>query len=84
MPTYLVEEVALTGKRYTGTECAEHHLIVAAYPNEELMDRVMAFAKGLNKYRGVVGEMKRVLHANIIKLMEKDDLEYIKQGNIAV
>jgi len=84
MPTYLLEEVILTGKRYTGTECAGNHLVVATYPNGELMDKVMAFAKGLNKGRGVVGEMKRVLHANIIKLMEKDDLECIKQGNIAV
>jgi hypothetical protein len=29
-------------------------------------------------------DLKLLLHDHIVKLMEKDDLEYIQQGNIAV
>ena len=83
LPMYIVEELILTGSRLTGAECATNHLIVATYNNDSLMDEVMAFAKGLNKGRWIVGEMKKVLNGHIVKLME-EDMGYINQGHVVV
>jgi len=83
LPPSLFPDLILTGRRLTGLECVEHHLVSAAYPNEELMDKVMAFAGGLNKGRQIVGSMKRVLHSRTIQLME-DDKAVLQQGEIRV
>ena len=84
LPAYLVDEAILTGKRYTGTECAEHHIIAATYPDNVLMDKVMAFADGLNRGRGIIGEMKRVRNAHITRLMEGEDRRHIERGEVRV
>jgi hypothetical protein len=47
------------------------------------MDKVMEYSKGLNKGRGIVGEMKRVMHARTLKLMEEDSSS-IQEGQILV
>jgi len=83
LPPSLFPELILTGRRLTGLECADYNVVSAAYPNEELMDRVMAFAAGLNKDRQIVGRMKPVLNARIIRLMEEDKA-VLKQGDVRV
>jgi len=83
LPGHIVNELILTGKRMTGAECAAGHIVTAAYNNEELMDKVMEYSKGLNKGRGIVGEMKRVMHAHTIKLLEEDAVT-IQEGQILV
>lgn len=83
LPPWLLPELILTGRRLTGLECAGYHLVSAAYPNEELMEKVMAFAAGLNKGRGIVGSMKQVLHARTVQLMEEDKA-VLRQGDIRV
>ena len=83
LPTSLVPELILTGRRLTGLECADYNVVSAAYPNEELMDRVMAFAGGLNKGRQIVGRMKQVLNSRIIQLME-DDKAVLQKGDVRV
>jgi len=47
------------------------------------MEKVMAFAGGLNKGRQIVGAMKQVLHSRIIQLMEEDK-SVLQQGEIRV
>jgi enoyl-CoA hydratase/carnithine racemase len=76
-------DLILTGRRLTGIECAANNVVSGAYPNDELMDRVMAFSKGLNKGRWIVGQMKQVLNSRIIRLME-DDKAILKQGDVRV
>ncbi len=83
LPGYMVEELILTGRRLTGAECAAGHVVSAAYNNDELMDKVMAYARSLNKGRGIVGEMKKVMNGPIVKLME-EDAGLIKEGQILV
>ncbi len=83
MPMYMVEDVVLTGRRFTGAECAANQVVVEAYDNAELMNKVMAFAGSLNKGRQIVGEMKRVLNGRVLKLME-EDVDHIKPGEIRV
>jgi Delta3-Delta2-enoyl-CoA isomerase len=83
IPMYMVEDVVLTSRRFTGAECAANHVVAEAYDNAELMNKVMAFAGSLNKGRQIVGEMKRVLNGPVLKLMEAD-VNHIKQGEIRV
>jgi len=82
-PVHVVKELILAGRRLTGLECAASHVVSAAYDNDELMDKVMAYARGLNKGRGIVGEMKKVLNGPIIELLDKDTGS-IKEGQIVV
>lgn len=83
MPFAVAEELVLTGRRFTGAECAASHIIAGAYPNDELRGRVMAFAAGLNKGRWIIEQMKRVKNGRVVKLMEKD-LEYVEDGKVKV
>jgi enoyl-CoA hydratase/carnithine racemase len=83
LPPSLVPELILTGRRLTGLECAAYNVVAAAYPNEELMDKVMAFAVGLNKDRKIIGHMKQVINARIIQLMEEDKA-LLQQGDVRV
>ena len=83
LPPSLVPELILTGRRLTGLECAAYNVVAGAYPNEELMDRVMAFAAGLNKGRGIIGRMKQVLNSRIIRLMQEDKA-ILRQGDVRV
>ncbi|MBN1689741.1 MAG: enoyl-CoA hydratase/isomerase family protein [Dehalococcoidia bacterium] len=82
-PVHVVKELILAGRRMTATECVSSHVVSAAFGNEELMDKVMAFAGGMNKSRGIVGEMKRVLNGPVIELIDKDAAS-IKEGEIVV
>jgi len=72
-------EMALTGKRYTAKEMAASGVLVKACESEEvLVADTMAFAKALQKKRGVFGEMKRRLHAGIVEVIDKEDPKYIE------
>jgi Delta3-Delta2-enoyl-CoA isomerase len=83
MPMHIYRDLILTGRRLTGEECAAAHVVTAACDNDELMDRVMAFAKGLNKGRGIVREMKSIMNAPIVKLMEEDAAS-LREGQVLV
>jgi len=83
LPAYVVQDLILTGRRLTGVECAEKHIVTEAYPNDDLMDRAMAFARGLNKGRWIVGQMKQVLNGRIVQMMEEDK-GYMNQGKVKV
>ncbi len=79
----VVKDLILTGRRLTGLECVSSHVVSAAFGNEEMMDRVMSFAGGLNKSRSIVGEMKKVLNGPVVELIDKD-IASIGEGQIIV
>jgi len=83
LPAYKARELVLTGRRFTGHQSAEHHIVAGTYHNEELAEKVMGFASGLSKGRQIVGSMKGVLNRGVVDLM-KDDLGIIRQGHIMV
>ncbi len=83
MPMYMVEDAILTGRRFTGAECVANHIVVNAYNNDELMEKVMAFARGLKKGRAIVSEMKKVINNRYLKLVE-EDMKYIEKGELRV
>jgi enoyl-CoA hydratase/carnithine racemase len=83
LPAHVVRELVLTGRRFTGHQSAEHHIVAGVYHHEELEEQVMKFAAGLNKGRQITGSMKGVLNRRVVDLM-KDDLGIIRQGHIMV
>jgi len=83
LPTHIVDQLVLVGRRLTAEECVSGHVVTAAYNNDELMGKVMDFARGLNKDREIVGEMKKVLYAPIVKLFE-EDADELKEGQVLV
>jgi enoyl-CoA hydratase/carnithine racemase len=83
LPAYIVQDLVLTGRRFTGHQSAEHHIVSVAHHHEELEEKVMKFAAGLNKGRQIVGSMKGVLNRRVVDMM-KEDLKIIGQGHVMV
>lgn len=78
LPMHLAVEAELTGKRFAATELEKFHVIRKACSMDDLMKEATGFAKGLNKGRSIVSEMKRVLYKDIgylIDNVEKPDLD---------
>ncbi len=69
LPMYYVEEAQLTAKRFTAIELEECHAVYKACTMDELMKEATSFAKGLNKGRGIVSDIKKVLHKDIGSLI---------------
>ena len=83
LPAYVVWELVLTGRRFTGHQSAEHHIVACAYHHVELEEKTLKFAAGLNKGRQITGSMKGVLNRRVVDLM-KADLGIIAQGHVRV
>ena len=62
IPQYKLEELQYTGKRATAHECEAHHIITKACHMDDLMNETLAFAKGLNKRREIILEMKKRMY----------------------
>jgi enoyl-CoA hydratase/carnithine racemase len=80
MPMYMVAEMEFTGNRLTAEECEAHHMITKACHIKNLMDEALAFAKGLNKERGIIAEMKARLNRDIIHAIDVEDVPFIESG----
>jgi enoyl-CoA hydratase/carnithine racemase len=78
IPLYKVEEMEYTGCRLTAHQCEEHHIVMKAFPNEQLLDEVMKFAKGLNKRREIMTEMKNRMNGEIVRIIDVEDVPYIE------
>ena len=77
LPTALVLEAQLTGKRYTAAELEAQRVVVKACPVGDLMNEALAFAKTMNKGREILKTMKEVTFKNILRVMEADDPAYL-------
>lgn len=78
LPGPLVIEAQLTGRRYTAVELEAHKVVVQACPVDDLMNRVMAFGKTLNKGREILKTMKAVGFKPILQIMDTDDPVYLE------
>lgn len=79
VPYYKFNEMLLTGNRYTATELEKHNIILKACPDQDsLMNESIAFAKTLNKKRGIFGEIKKRLHKEIVGVIDREDSEFIE------
>jgi len=80
IPQYKVEELHYTGKRATAEECEAHHIITKACHIDDLMDEAVSFAKGLNKRREIMAEMKKRMYKDIVHTFDVDDPPVIESG----
>jgi Delta3-Delta2-enoyl-CoA isomerase len=83
MPMYMVEDIILSGRRFTGKEAAASQIITGSYEEDEFIDKVMAFAQGCNKGRWIVGEMRKVYYLDVLKQMATD-MEHVEPGTVRV
>ncbi|MCD6571119.1 MAG: enoyl-CoA hydratase/isomerase family protein [Deltaproteobacteria bacterium] len=84
IPMYKFEEMKYTGKRLTAQECEEHHIVMKACHINDLMAKVLSFAKGLNKRREVIGEMKRGMCKDIVHVIDVEDPPVIETGRFSI
>ena len=80
IPMYKFEEMKYMGKRLTAQECEEHHIIRKACHINDLMDEVLTFAKGLNKRRDIIREMKKGMYSYIVHIMDTEDPRIIESA----
>ncbi len=73
IPMHLLSQMQFTGNRYTAPELEKNNIIVKACANQEdLMASSVVFAKTLQKKRGILGEMKKRLYNDVIKVLDSD------------
>lgn len=84
VPMYKFEEMKYTGKRITAEECEAHHIVLKACHRDELMDEALSFAKGLNKRREIMAEMKKRMYKDIVHSIEVEDPPLIESGTFYI
>jgi enoyl-CoA hydratase/carnithine racemase len=84
IPPYKFQELQLTGKRATAEECLAHHIVLKACHRDDLMRETLQFAKGLNKRREIVREMKRRMYGKIARIIDEEDPPVIESGTFSV
>jgi len=76
LPTPMVLEAQLTGRRYTAPELEARQVVVKACPVNDLLREALAFAKSQNKAREILRTLKAVTFKNILRVMETEDPAY--------
>lgn len=85
IPYYKLEELVYSGKRATGRELEECHMVIKACEGEEeLMKEAVAFSRTFTKGRAIFKEHKWRLHRHIVEIMEREDPAYIEPLNLMV
>ena len=84
IPKYKFNEMQYTGMRLTAKDCQEHHIVMKALHLDDLMKETLAFAKGLNKKRNTVREMKKRMNRHIVQCLDVEDVPYIESGKFNI
>ena len=84
IPQYKFEELQFTGKRATAQECEAHHIVTKASHMDDLMNETLEFARGLNKRREIVFEMKKRMYKQIVHAFDVEDPPLIDSGQFHV
>lgn len=84
LPMHYVTEGELTAKRFTATELEQCRFIRKACTLDELMKESIGFAKGLNKGRWIVGEMKKVMYKDLQVLMDLPIEKNLNPGDVPI
>jgi enoyl-CoA hydratase/carnithine racemase len=71
VPMPLLEEMAYTARRLTAEECEDRHIITRACTLETLMEEAVAYAKGLNKKRENVAQMKAEALEPVLNVIDR-------------
>jgi enoyl-CoA hydratase/carnithine racemase len=84
IPAYKFNEMQYTGMRLTAKDCEDHHIVLKALHIDDLMKETLAFAKGLNKNRNTVKEMKKRMNRHIVHCLDVEDVPYIESGKFNI
>lgn len=85
VPEYLFNRIKLTGERLTADDLLLHHVIEDKGEDQaEMMEKVMAFAGGFQKKRGIFGEHKRRMHRAILETIDREDPPIIESLKLFV
>jgi Delta3-Delta2-enoyl-CoA isomerase len=71
VPAFLLHEMQYAARRLTAGECENYHIINKACKLDELLQEAVAFAKGLNKGRDIIGSMKMETLAPVISVIDE-------------
>ena len=86
-PRYLADDLVYSGRRLTGAEAEEHHLVSKAWPGQELQGAALDMARGLDKPRPAVAALKLLANAAILDVIDHADplhLDGVAQAFIRV
>jgi enoyl-CoA hydratase/carnithine racemase len=79
MPYYRFNEMKLSGRRVSGLELEQDHVIEKAYDSQEaLMLGAVEYAKTFDKKRGIFGEHKKRLHKHIVHTIDTENKPLIE------
>lgn len=79
IPYYRFNEMKLSGRRVSGKELEQDHVIEKAYDSEEsLLEGALNYAKTFDKKRGIFGEHKKRLHKHIIHTIDSENKPLIE------
>lgn len=85
VPAYLLNELALSGRRLSGAEALEHHVVQGVFEGPEAFrEGVLRFAKGFKKGRAIVREQKIRNYNWIFEIIERDDPALIDSLTLVV
>lgn len=85
IPEYKYQEMVCTGRRLTALELETHHVIrKACRDQEELMKESIDFARSFVKKRGIFGELKKRMYKSVIRVLDKEDPEFIEPLSLVV
>lgn len=85
MPYYRFNEMKLSGRRVSGTELEQDHVIEKAYDSQEaLMHGAIEYAKTFDKKRTIFGEHKKRLHKHIISVIDTENNALIESLSLMV
>ena len=85
MPYYRFNEMKLSGRRVSGKELEQDHVIEKAYNSQEaLMLGAMEYAKTFDKKRGIFGEHKKRLHKHIVHTIDTENKPLIESLSLII
>lgn len=84
IPGYILDDLYYLGRRLTGRECEEHHIVRRALPLDELLSEAVAFSRELGKKRAYYLAQKERMNAGILRIMDREDPPVIEAGRISV
>ena len=79
IPYYRFNEMKLSGRRVSGKELENDHVVENAYETDEaLMEGALNYAKSFDKKRGIFAEHKKRLHKHIIETIDNENAPLIE------
>jgi enoyl-CoA hydratase/carnithine racemase len=85
MPYYRFNEMKLSGRRVSGKELEQDHVIEKAYDSQEaLMLGAVEYAKTFDKKRGIFGEHKKRLHKHIVHTIDTENKPLIESLSLII